>query len=178
MPLKNDSIYQALRVITWVIFIALCIEAGALLFNFIYSVFRPVATEDLYKGLDLSELFQQSSTQYILLFSFVIALALLKAFVFFLLIRLFQRLNLVKPFSEVVADYLARIGYYTFSLGLIGWIASRYCTHLAKRGYATEPLQEYWSESAAFLMMAAVLFVITQIFRKGIELQNENEYTI
>lgn len=178
MTAKNDFIYQALRVVTWVIFIALCIEAGALLFNFIYSVFKPVATENLYKGLDLSELYQQSVTLYILLFSFVIALALLKAYVFYLLIRLFQRLNLVKPFSEVVADYLARIGYYTFSLGIIGWIASRYCTHLAKRGYASEPLQAYWSESAAFLMMAAVLFVIAQIFRKGIELQNENEYTI
>jgi hypothetical protein len=39
-------------------------------------------------------------------------------------------------------------------------------------------VEKYWDDTAAFLMMAAIIFVISQIFNKGIELQRENELTV
>jgi hypothetical protein len=39
-------------------------------------------------------------------------------------------------------------------------------------------VEKYWSDTAAFLMMAAILFIISQVFKKGIELQNENDLTV
>ncbi|MBK6785530.1 MAG: DUF2975 domain-containing protein [Saprospiraceae bacterium] len=49
---------------------------------------------------------------------------------------------------------------------------------LIHSGYEVNQIEEYWNDIAAFLMMAAILFVISQIFRKGIELQNENDLTV
>ena len=45
-------------------------------------------------------------------------------------------------------------------------------------GYATNNLNEFWADSEAFIIMAAIIYIIAQIFKKGIEIQNENELTI
>jgi hypothetical protein len=58
MTKKDDFILKALNVVAWVIFIGLCVEAGALIFNFIFTLFKPIASNNIYKGLNLSELYQ------------------------------------------------------------------------------------------------------------------------
>ena len=65
MSKNKDFVLDVLNVVSWIIFIGLCIEAGALLFNFIFTLFRPVATHNVYKGLDLSELYKNHFPQYI-----------------------------------------------------------------------------------------------------------------
>ncbi|MBL0099480.1 MAG: DUF2975 domain-containing protein [Saprospiraceae bacterium] len=39
-------------------------------------------------------------------------------------------------------------------------------------------IEAYWADIASFLMMAAIVFVISQIFNKGLEIQNENDLTV
>jgi hypothetical protein len=41
MSKKNDFILKVLNVVSWIVFVGLCIEAGALLFNFILTLFKP-----------------------------------------------------------------------------------------------------------------------------------------
>ena len=36
---KNDLIFDVLQVVSWIAFVGLCIEAGAIVFNFIFSYF-------------------------------------------------------------------------------------------------------------------------------------------
>ena len=45
-------------------------------------------------------------------------------------------------------------------------------------GYITSNLNAFWADSQAFILMSAVIYIIAQIFKKGIEIQNENELTI
>ena len=52
------------------------------------------------------------------------------------------------------------------------------CKKLIQSGYEVSHVEKYWDDTAAFLMMAAIIFVISQIFNKGIELQNENDLTV
>ena len=47
-----------------------------------------------------------------------------------------------------------------------------------QNGYEVSHVEKYWNDTAAFLMMAAILFIISQVFKKGIELQNENDLTV
>ncbi|WP_103924999.1 DUF2975 domain-containing protein [Algoriphagus boritolerans] len=47
-----------------------------------------------------------------------------------------------------------------------------------KRGYDVDSVGQFWDDYSAFLMMAAVVFVIAQIFKKGLELQSENDLTV
>lgn len=178
MTKRNDFIWKTLNVISWVVFIGFCIQTGALIFNYIFSLFRPVATQNLHLKLNLSAIYEQSLAIYSFLFSFIIALSALKAFVFYLVIKLFMKLNLVKPFSVEVEELISKISYFAFSIALISYISHQYAKGLIHKGFDVGVIERYWNDNGAYLMMAAILFIIAQIFRKGIELQNENDLTV
>lgn len=178
MSRKDDFIWKAIQVVCWLIFVGLCVQTGALVFNYVYSLLKPIATHNLYMGLDLSQLYSQSITNYSLLFSFAIALSALKAVAFYFVLKLFNKLKLVNPFTEIVSGLISTISYYAFAVGILGFIAHHFTKHLIHRGYDVNLIERYWDDSGAYLMMAAILFVIALVFQKGIELQTENDLTV
>lgn len=178
MSIKIKFLWNALNVASWIIFLGFCIQTGALIFNYIFSLYKPIATQNLHLGLNLSEIYEQSKFLYTSLFSLVIVLSAIKAHLFFLVVKIFMKMNLVKPFSEEMSKYISKIGYYALSIGLLGYIAYQYSKGLIRKGYNVDAIDYYWNDSDAFLLMSAILFVIAMIFRKGIELQNENELTV
>jgi hypothetical protein len=109
---------------------------------------------------------------------FVVALAVLKAYLFYLVVKIFQKLNLLKPFDIEIAKLIEKISYEVVSIAIVSVIAHQYTKQLIHRGYEVSHVEKYWNDAAAFLMMAAILFVISQVFKKGIELQNENDLTV
>ncbi len=178
MTKTNDFIWKGLQIITWIIFAGFCVQTGALLFNYIYSLFRPIATHNLHLGLNLSAIYDRSIWLYTCLFSFILVLSAMKAWIFYLVIRIFKKLNLVKPFSPEIADQIGRISQYALGIGIISAIAHEFTKRLIHRGYDVNNIESYWNDSDAYLMMAAVLFVINLLFQKGIELQTENDLTV
>lgn len=178
MSKQEDFIWKALEVISWIIFIGFCIETGAFLFNYIFSFFRPEATNNLYNGLNLSDTYIRSKVAYSFLFSFIIVISGLKAFVFYLVIKIFMKLNLVKPFSEEVSQLITGISYFSFAIGIISEIAHKFTKSIVQKGYQVDTIEKFWNDSAVFLMMAAILYIISLVFKKGIELQNENDLTV
>lgn len=179
MLLNTDTVIKVLQVVAWIIFIGLCIETGALLFNVIYSLFNPGATKNLYLGINLSELYAQHPFIFACVASFLVVISALKAYVFYLVIRLFMTLNLVKPFSLEVANIIERISYGVFSVGFLGLLAHQFFRGLTRKGLPVDAMvEQYWDEWGTFLMMAAILLVITHIFKKGMDLQTENDLTV
>ncbi len=178
MSPKTDLVIKFLHVISWIIFIALCYQAGALLFNYTFMQFRVFPPENQYLLLDLTELFAQSEGYFGLLFGLAIGVNALKAFTFYLITLIFQYLNLHKPFSQEMSKLITKISYFILAVGIVGAIAQGVTQELAKQGYPVENAFAYWSDYSAFLMMAAVVFVIAQIFKKGLELQAESDLTV
>jgi hypothetical protein len=178
MSNKNTFVFQALHVVAWVIFVGLCIEAGALIVNFIVSFFKPEFLSNLYQKLDLSKMHQQNKWVFFGMYSFILAVSILKAILFYVVIELLQKLDLSKPFSSHASNKISSIANYTLSIGIISYIARQVANNLMHHGYNTDQLNHFWVDSQAFILMAAIIFVISQIFNKGIELQSENELTI
>jgi len=178
MTKKNDAILKVLHVVSWIAFLGLCIEAGALLFNFVYVLFKPIASHNIYKGLDLSNMYANHFPQFIGVMSFVVVLAVLKAFLFYLVVKIFQKLNLVKPFDIEISKLIEKLSYEAVVIAVVGIIAHQFTKRLIQNGYEVSHVEEYWNDTAAFLMMAAILFIISLVFKKGIELQNENDLTV
>jgi hypothetical protein len=178
MSKKNDAILKVLYVVSWIAFIGLCIEAGALIFNFLFTLFKPIASQDIYMGLDLSEMYANQFPHFVGVMSFVVVLAVLKAYLFYLVVMIFQKLNLVKPFDVEIAKLIEKISYEAVSIAIVSVIAHQYTNRLIHSGYEVSHVEKYWNDTAAFLMMAAILFVISHVFKKGIELQNENDLTV
>ena len=178
MSKNNDVILKVLHVLSWIIFIGLCIEAGALIFNFIFTLFKPIASHNIYKGLNLSEMYEKQFSHFIGVMSFVVVLALLKAYLFYLVVNIFQKLNLVKPFNIEIAKLIEKISFEAVTIAILTVIAQQYTMRLVDNGYEVSDVDNYWNDTAAFMMMAAILFVISQVFKKGIELQEENDLTV
>ena len=60
MSRSYNIVFKILLVIAWIIFVGLCIEAGGLLVNFGFSIFKPESVKYLYQKLDLSQIYNQS----------------------------------------------------------------------------------------------------------------------
>jgi len=178
MSKTNRLVFIALHIVAWLIFVGLSIEAGALIVNFVYSVYRPEIVGYLYQKLDLSSLYQQSQWAYFGMYSFVIFIAVLKALLFYLVIELLLKLDLSKPFSSFAAGKISQISYNTFSIGILSFIARQTANNLSQHGYEIDQLSQFWVDSQAFILMAAVIYVIATIFKKGVEIQNENDLTV
>lgn len=178
MKAKNNLVFIVLHIVAWIIFIGLCIEAGALIVNFIFSVFKPEMVYNLYQKMDLSELYNRSQWAFYGMYSFVLVISMLKAYLFYIVIKLLLKLDLEKPFNTFVSKQINQMSYFTFSIGLLSYIARETAKNLQQHGYQTEQLNQFWVDSQAFILMAAVVYVIAVIFKKGLEIQAENEFTI
>jgi hypothetical protein len=175
---QNNFIFKALTVIAWVIFVALCIEACALLVNFIYSLFNPVVLKNLYQKLDLSEMYNRSTAAFYSIYTFILVIAFLKAGLFYDVIKLVSKLDLNRPFSSFVSKQISSISYTTFAIGLISIVARQTANNLSHRGFDVNRLNDFWVDSQAYILMAGVIYAIATIFKRGIEIQNENDSTI
>jgi len=63
-------------------------------------------------------------------------------------------------------------------IAVVSLIAHQFTKRLIQNGYEVSHIEKYWNDTAAFIMMAAILFIISQVFKNGIELQNENDFTV
>lgn len=178
MTAKNNFVFTLLTILTWIIFIGLSIEAGSLIFILVLKLLRPEFVSPVYNQMDLSQLFNSSRAVFYALYSFVIAIALMKAHLFYAVIRLLSKLDLTKPFTPYVAKQIGQISYFTLSIGLVSYIARQSAKNLLHRGYPVEQLNQFWVDSQAYILMAAIIYIIATIFKKGIELQNENDLTV
>ncbi|MCH6235826.1 DUF2975 domain-containing protein [Cognataquiflexum rubidum] len=178
MSKNSNFVFKFLSVVAWVIFVGLCIEAGALIVNFVYSLFKPEIIAYLYEKLDLSDMYSRSKWAYYGMYSFIMVISVLKAYLFYIVSILVTKLDMSKPFSSFVSKQISLISYFTFSIGISSFIARQTAKNLLHRGYEIDQLDKFWVDSEAFILMAAVVYVIATIFKKGIELQNEQDLTV
>lgn len=178
MSKNNNVVFKILSIVTWVIFVGLCIEAGGLIVNFIFSLFKPEMVQNLYQTLDLSEMYNHSKWAFFSMYSFILIISVLKAYLFYILIRLISKLDLSKPFNSFVSEQIAKLSYFTLSIGFLSYLARQTAKNLQHRGYEIDQLNQFWVDSQAFILMGAVIYIIATIFKKGVEIQNENDLTV
>ena len=178
MSKTDHFLFRGLHIIAWMIFVGLSIEAGGLLVNFFFSLYKPEFVKNLYQKLDLSELYSQGQAAFFWMYSFILAVAVLKAYLFYIVVMLMHKIELSKPFNSFVAKKITKMSYCTLLIGLLSYIARQSSKDLQRDGYAVENLDQFWADSQAFILMAAVIYVIATIFKKGVEIQNENDLTV
>lgn len=178
MSSTNKFVFIALQIIAWLIFVGLSIEAGGLIVNFAFAVFKPETVPLLYQTLDLSDLYERSATVFYQMYSFILVIAILKCVLFYIVIMMLMKLNLAKPFDNFVSRQISKISYYTFSIGILSYLARQSAKNLTHKGFVTDNLSQFWGDSQAYVFMAAVIYAIAIIFQKGLEIQNENDLTV
>ena len=174
--MKTNVIMKVMNIIFWIIFIGLCIKTGAILVSFFMSIFvNPEAAQNLYLGLNLSDLQTSDINNYVGVMSFIIMLTGMKAYIAYLAVKLFMKFDLNHPFNENVAALISKISHFALSIGVVALIADQYSERLIKRG--TEMTHIDWG-AQEFLFFAGIIYILALVFKRGIEIQNENELTI
>lgn len=178
MSKRNNFVFKALHIVAWVIFVGLCIEAGGLIVNFIFSLYKPEFVQNLYQKLDLSQMYNLNKWVFFGVYGFILVIAILKVCLFYVVIMLLYKLNLSKPFDTYVAGQIKNISYYTLSIGLFSYLAQQTTRNLPHYGFEIDAINQFWADSQAWILMAAVIYVIATIFSRGVEIQNENDLTV
>ncbi|MCH7405050.1 DUF2975 domain-containing protein [Belliella aquatica] len=167
-----------ITVVIWIIFIGLCIKAGVLMFTFTYSLFKPVVSQNLYEGLNLNTLQDNHFWYYVATLSLLILVSVLKAYIFYLMIKVFLKINLVHPFSNEITKLISKIGAVAIQTGISIIIASSYIEWVGKRFEQSIPVGGFLGSSLEYIFMGAIVYAIAQVFKRGVEIQSENELTI
>lgn len=171
---KTQQVLTVMLILAWVVFVGFMIEAGAILFSYGVSYVNPVAAKDLYRGLNLYNLRQLNFAYYTLAVSFLAALSIMKSWIFFLVIKILTKFSLQNPFTVEVAGRLEKISYVAFGIWLVTMLSNAYTGWLLKK---TGELHGNWL-SGEFIFMVGLVFIISKVFRRGVEIQSENDLTI
>ncbi|THF51748.1 DUF2975 domain-containing protein [Flavobacterium supellecticarium] len=183
IKITSNQILKVLQVFSWIIFIGLCVEAGAIVVNTIISLFiNPDGVHNFWEGADyLSGLFQSDRGHFAVIAIIMTIIAVLKAILFYLIVKLFvaKKLNIANPFSSALHQFIQNIAYLALGIGLFSYYGLHYSEWLTQKGAETPNLRLLNMDGAdVWLFMAVTLFVIAQIVKRGIEIQNENDLTI
>jgi hypothetical protein len=182
MKSSTKLILKILYVLAWIIFVGVCIEAGGFLTNSIFTMFlNPVGARHFWQEVDLSALYYYDHGYFLIETSFISIVAILKACIFYLIIRVLhtKQLSMTQPFSNEVGRFVFRIAYLSLVIGVCCLIGASYAAWFVKQGVKMPDIQHLRLGGAdVWLFMGVSLYVIAQIFKRGIEIQTENELTV
>ncbi len=182
IKITTKHLLLVLQVISWIIFIGLSIEAGGFIFSTIHAFFiNPGEAKFNWANLDLTALYDYDTGHFLAMTSFISIAAILKATLFYIIIRVLneQKLDLEDPFKPIIGRSVFNMAYVAIGIGLFSAWGSNYADHLEARGIAMPELQHLRLAGAdVWLFMGVVLFVIALIFKRGIEIQSENDLTV
>jgi Protein of unknown function (DUF2975) len=179
MQACTKRILQVLHILSWIFFIGVCIIWGAILISFFVSLFvNPAGAKNLHNGLNLSGLMEYGTGYYAGMVILIVLIWWLKAFMLYWLIKIFRKVNHVNPFTKEVATLIQNISLTTLAISLFMLTANVYSNWLSKKGVVLNNLHEYIEGGAGFLFMAGIIYFIAQVFKRGVEIQSENDLTV
>lgn len=174
MNLITEQTIGFTKFLSWGVFIIFLLQTAAMVVSYISSLSYPNASYDFYLDLDLSYLYNQSVSHYSVLVLFIVIQMLIKISVVAFIIKMLKDLKIDSPFSFLIARSIEIISYLIISLWVIIWITNFYSAWLVEQNLSLEAS----STTLEFILLAGVLFIFAQIFKKGVEIQSENEMTV
>ena len=173
MKTKTEKLLIVMNILAWVVFIGLLIEAGAVITSYLVSIGNAQAAKNLYRGMDLYAYRSHNFTQYTFVVAYKVILYILQSYIAFLMTGLLSRLNISRPFNANVVRLMQRIAYSILSVWAVAMIHNIHIDILEKSyGQVTGHI------SGEFIFLAGIAYVFAQMFKRGVEIQSENELTI
>lgn len=174
MQSKTESILKIMHVLAWITFIALLVNAGGIFVSFIISLSNPEITEKLYMGKEFYPVRQYSIPYFVIKVTLKLLIHIWEILTAYLVIEVLSKIKMKDPFKIETSKLMEKISYYI----LITWVISM-SSNVYNRWLAEEiPGLKEDLISGEFIFIAGIVFVFSQIFKKGVEIQTENELTV
>lgn len=158
-------------------------ESGIILIGFIITLFNPEAVvfKDIgifgvgtSPGTYFYEIRESYLWNYILYVISIILWTLIKSYLAYLIIKLLAKINLINPFSMEIANRIVKLSYTIIFIWGLSFIVNLF-DKWAALALGLEPLFEFRGE---VFFIAGLVYLIGNIFKRGVEIQNENKLTI
>ena len=171
--MKTKQILKVMQIFAWIAFIGLSIKVGAIVISYIVSLGNPEASKNLNEDMNYFDYNQYSIMHYTFIVFYRILQYSLQAGIAFLVIKLLSNLNIQRPFNTIALKQIQTISYNIIALWAIVVIHNFHVGILEARSGIKANLL-----SSEFVLLAGVVFVISLLFKRGLELQSENDLTI
>ena len=182
IKISTRQVLKILYILSWIIFIGVCIEAGGFIFNAFFAlVINPVGARNFWEGMDLSSLYKHDRGYFFVETLLMSIVAVMRAWMFYLIVKILhdKKLDMSQPFNREVGRFIFNVSYLAFGIGLFSWWGVKYAEWFVKQGVEMPDIQYLRLGGAdVWLFMSVTLFVVAQIFKRGIEIQTENELTV
>jgi len=182
IKITTRQILKILYVVSWIIFIGVCIEAGGFIFKTFFTlVINPIGANNFWEKIDLSSLYKHDPGYFFVETLLMSIAAVLKACIFYLIVKILhdKKLDMSQPFSREMGRFIFNVSYLALGIGLFSCWGAKYAEWFVKQGVKMPDIQYLRLGGAdVWLFMGVTLFVIAQIFKRGIEIQTENELTV
>ena len=182
IKITTQHLLKVLNVISWIIFIGLCIEAGGIIFNTFYVLgINPAGAHNFWKGIDLSNLLESDKGYFIHIAILMSIVAIFQAILFYLIVKTFHSKNvdLKQPFNPALINLISNSAYLAIGIGCFSKWGSKSIFWIEQKGIQLPGAEALGFGGAdVWLFMGVTLLVIGQFFKRGAELQSENELTI
>jgi len=182
IKITTKQMLTVLHVLSWIIFVGLCIDAGGILSNALFSLLiNPAATHDFWLHLDLSGLYDFDKGYFITITMQMTIVAVMKSILFFLIVKILydKKLDLLQPFNNDLKRFISNMSYLALGIGMFSYWGAKYTKWLVAKGVVMPDVQDLNLGGAdVWLFMGIILLIIAQIFKRGVEIQSENELTI
>lgn len=182
IKISTNQILTVLHILSWIIFLGLCFEAGALLVNAVMTLtLDPAETKHLWMLIDFSDLYNYGSQHYVVIMSQIIIVGVLKALMFYLIIKILyeKKLDMAQPFNPAMVRFILLVSYLALGIAFFSGWGAEYSKGLVQQGVTMPSLDEmHFDGSDVWLFVWIILLIIAQIFKRGIEIQSENDLTI
>ena len=126
-------------------------------------------------GLDLSALYDLGIAHYLIIAPMLIIVTGLKAYIAYWVVLIFKELKIELPFSRGIYGILIKISQIAFWTGILSVVNRVYSHGLMKEHDLEIPID--WAHEE-ILFFAGVIYLIALVFKRGMELQSENELTV
>lgn len=181
MRFNPTNALKLLHFLAWNIFILVCIEAGGILFNSIYVLVDGRNMAHFWNDANLSSLYSYDRNYFYRILILMNIVVFLKAVLLFFIVKIFhdKQLDLASPFNERLANYLNKLPKVILAIGLMSKYGEYTIDILSRKGVQFSSLQDMNLDAGnVWLLMGFILWVISMIFKKGMELQAEADLTV
>src|SRR5215831_18766069 len=174
MKTKTEKILVVLKILAFMGAVKYSIDCGAQLTHFVASFINTDWAKRTYEvNLDIFNIREKSISFYSYAMWLAIAVSALKAAIWYVVFALLVKLKLQTPFSMEVEKKLERIAFLSLGVWIIGsvfWTIFIY--YLSQATGIQLPANNTGDE---YFFMAGFVYIISQIFKRGIEIEEENQ---
>jgi hypothetical protein len=182
ITITPTQILKVLHIVSWIIFIGLCVNAGGVLFNAFFALYiNPMASQNFWQTINLGPLYDFDKVYFIAFALLMAIVAILKAILFYLIVKLLhdKNLDLNQPFNNKMTRFVANVAYLSLGISFFSKWGEDQTKWLIEKSIQMPAIQDLDLGGAdVWFFMGIIFWVLKQLFKRGEAIQTENDLTI